>query len=63
MEEDKTAEPDASSRRNEDEQPPANEFELMIERSREWIRKIDAFLASGDGDGRPDRSTDSSRLP
>jgi hypothetical protein len=55
MEEDKTAEPDASSRRNEDEQPPANEFELMIERSREWIRKIDAFLASGDGDGRPDR--------
>lgn len=48
MEEDKTAEPGESSRRNEDEQPPASDFELMIERSREWIKKIDSFLASGD---------------
>ena len=55
MEEDKIAEPGASSRRNEDEQPPVSEFELMIERSREWIKKIDAFLASGDDSSRSDR--------
>ena len=55
MEDRKEAEPGASSRRSEDEDPPANDFELMIERSREWIRKIDAFLANGGDDRRPER--------
>ena len=54
MEDEKTKDPGESSTQDEDKQQPASEFEIMIERSREWIRKIDAYLANGDGERRPD---------
>ena len=55
MEERKESKSRESSRRNEDEPQTASDFDQMIERSREWIRKIDEFLATGDGDKRPER--------